>query len=125
MSDESPDLPVSTPDPAADRPRDDAPDAPNLGTGPNIASLSDPVPEEAASGSLAQVKVPTQTELDELPADRRLELLEQGRARADAALARRRQSLHQWINSGVLLIGALLARRQPPGHRGNIEHRPR
>jgi hypothetical protein len=34
------------------------PDAPNLGTGPDTASLSDPVPEEAASGSLAQVKVP-------------------------------------------------------------------
>ncbi|MFI0366791.1 pentapeptide repeat-containing protein [Actinomadura sp. 1N219] len=63
-----------------------------------------------------QVGAPTPAELDALPADRRLELLElqqqrrdRDRDRADAARDRRRQTLHQWINSGVLLIGAVLA----------------
>ncbi|MFB4306872.1 pentapeptide repeat-containing protein [Actinomadura sp. GTD37] len=62
------------------------------------------------------MSAPTPAELAALPADRRLELLElqrqrrdRDRDRADAADDRRRQSMHQWINSGVLLIGAVLA----------------
>ncbi|MFI0406595.1 pentapeptide repeat-containing protein [Actinomadura sp. 3N508] len=73
-----------------------------------------PAPEPVAP--LPQVSVPAPAELDALPADRRLELLElqqerldRRRDRLDAARERRRQSLHQWINSGVLLIGAMLA----------------
>ncbi|WP_160161196.1 pentapeptide repeat-containing protein [Actinomadura sp. K4S16] len=55
------------------------------------------------------MQYPSQAELDALPADRRLELLELERQRQESARDRRRQSIHQWINSGVLLIGVLLA----------------
>jgi uncharacterized protein YjbI with pentapeptide repeats len=66
-----------------------------------------PEPEEEVPA--ARVTMPTRDELDALPADRRLELLALELTRKDTERERRRQNLHQWINSGVLLIGALLA----------------
>jgi hypothetical protein len=70
-----------------------------------------------------RLTVPSQAELDALPADRRMELLELESQRQDRELQhrererqlldsereRRRAGRHQWINSGVLLLGALLA----------------
>jgi len=71
------------------------------------ANLSNSEPEE--TGPAARVRAPNQAELDALPADRRLELLELARNRVETEQERRRQNRHHWINSGVLLIGAILA----------------
>jgi uncharacterized protein YjbI with pentapeptide repeats len=66
--------------------------------------------------STAWVKPPSQEELDRLPADRRIELLELQRQREDAererqaqAEERRRQNHHQRISNITTLTGALVA----------------
>lgn len=77
------------------------------------AEPADPLISGSGGGSTsenpARLKIPSQQDLDALPADRRLELLELERQRREAACDRRRQSAHQWINSGVLLVGVVLA----------------
>jgi len=91
-----------------------SPSQPDPPPGRDDASLPPPAP--GPTTPVAGVRAPTQTELDALSADRRLELLElqqqrhdRDRDRVDAERERRRQGRHQWINSGVLLIGAMLA----------------
>lgn len=61
------------------------------------------------AGTPPRVAVPTQAELDTLTVKERLDVLEAERQRAAADRERRRQTRHQWINSGVLLIGVILA----------------
>ncbi|MEV3923857.1 pentapeptide repeat-containing protein [Actinomadura coerulea] len=57
----------------------------------------------------SQIPEPTLDELNEIPADRRLELLELRRQRQDAERDRRRQSKHQWFNSVGIVIGVMAA----------------
>lgn len=64
-------------------------------------------PSEVAEPS--PIPEPTLDELNEIPADRRLELLELRRQRQDAERDRRRQSKHQWFNSIGIVIGVLAA----------------
>jgi hypothetical protein len=54
-----------------------------------------------------RITEPTQDELDSLPPDRRLELLQQERAREADERERRRQSRHQWFNSAGILFSVL------------------
>ncbi|WP_160147121.1 pentapeptide repeat-containing protein [Thermomonospora echinospora] len=58
---------------------------------------------------MPQIPEPTPEELRNIPADRRLELLELQRQRLDAERDRRRHSKHQWFNSIGILIGVLAA----------------
>ncbi|GGU90148.1 hypothetical protein GCM10010182_00760 [Actinomadura cremea] len=66
-----------------------------------------PPAEESAGSAVPQTLVPTPDEVNSLPADRRLELLELQRQREDTERERRRQSKHQWFNSIGILIGVL------------------
>lgn len=61
----------------------------------------------SAGASPPRIAEPTQEELDGLPVEKRLELLEAQRQRDDQERERRRLSRHQWFNSVGILLGAL------------------
>lgn len=67
-------------------------------------SSRDPAP---ADGRYPRIPEPTQEELDALPVERRLELLESLRRREDQERDQRRQNRHQWFNSVGILFGVL------------------
>ncbi|MBO4275518.1 pentapeptide repeat-containing protein [Microbispora triticiradicis] len=60
-----------------------------------------------ADGRYPRIPEPTQEELDALPVERRLELLESLRRREDQERDQRRQNRHQWFNSVGILFGVL------------------
>ncbi|TMR02174.1 pentapeptide repeat-containing protein [Actinomadura soli] len=69
-----------------------------------------------SGGGEPDVLMPSRAELDALPAEKRLELLELRRQREAAERdhraqerERRRQSLHQWFNSLGILVGVIVA----------------
>lgn len=68
-------------------------------------------PDSARSASgparTPRIAEPTQAELDALPVEKRLELLEAQRQRDDQERERRRQNRHQWFTSVGILVGAL------------------
>ncbi|MEV4245956.1 pentapeptide repeat-containing protein [Streptosporangium canum] len=70
---------------------------------PNSSS-QDPLPGVVSHLRIAEL---TQEELDALPAEKRLELLEAHRHREDQERERRRQNRHQWFNSVGILFGVL------------------
>ncbi|WP_157419700.1 hypothetical protein [Actinomadura kijaniata] len=82
-----------------------------------MSSPSDPDGSSAESSSdrspahppPARIAEPTQEELDGLPVDRRLELLELQRQRDDQERERRRHNRHQWFNNVGILFGVLFA----------------
>ncbi|GAA3205645.1 pentapeptide repeat-containing protein [Actinocorallia longicatena] len=92
-----------------------------------MSDLSGPAPTTSEVEPRPRARELTQSEIDALPLDKRLELLalerqgaeaaqarrdaerERERARDDARRDRRWQGSHQWINSLVLLFGIVLA----------------
>ncbi|GAA1590972.1 hypothetical protein GCM10009678_86550 [Actinomadura kijaniata] len=83
-------------------PASSAPDPPTPSAERDAAAPSARSPE-------SQIPPPSTDELKDIPADRRLELLELQRQRQDAERDRRRHSKHQWFNSIGILIGVLAA----------------
>ncbi|MFI6393295.1 pentapeptide repeat-containing protein [Nonomuraea sp. NPDC050540] len=77
--------------------------APNDPAG-SARSSRDPA---SAGASPPRIAEPTQEELDGLPVEKRLELLEAQRQRDDQERERRRLNRHQWFNSVGILLGAL------------------
>jgi uncharacterized protein YjbI with pentapeptide repeats len=91
---------------------DRVPSAPDQPTG--AASGIDPLADGDAVSQTEQpppalsVAAPTQAELDALPIEKRLELLELDRRRKERERERHRQSSHQRLNAASILAGVLI-----------------